>query len=237
MKKELPKQVLTHTAFRQDPIKALQESFLRANQKLKEHCRMDSVRTNVAVSGCTATLVLQIGRVAYLAHVGDSRAMVCTLRDGHLALKYVTEDHKPTRTDERTRIGSSNGEVRLLENETVPRLFIKGKNFPGIAVSRAFGDSVAASAGLICEPEVAILELTSEDAFIFVASDGIWEFLTEPEILMLIEDNSWENAASVLVESSWAQWLQHEDCSDDMTVLLLSLQSPSSEVTPNGEAD
>mmetsp|Transcript_27637 Transcript_27637/g.49875 ORF Transcript_27637/g.49875 Transcript_27637/m.49875 type:complete len:157 (-) Transcript_27637:2842-3312(-) len=150
--------------------------------------------------------------------------MIVRKTEGRLEHSYLTEDHKPTRPDEKLRIEKHNGEVRKLENDLIHRLFLKGKNFPGIAVSRAFGDTVAASAGLSCEPEVGVVDLTEEDCFVMIASDGIWEFMDEQDILKELDANSKDTRAAALVESSWQRWLLHEDSTDDMTVLLLALK-------------
>ncbi len=49
-------------------------------------------------------------------------------------------------------------------------------------MSRSFGDKVAATVGVICEPEIIEWKLTSEDKFLIVASDGLWEFLDSDEV-------------------------------------------------------
>jgi serine/threonine protein phosphatase PrpC len=48
-------------------------------------------------------------------------------------------------------------------------------------MSRSMGDLVAASVGVIPEPEFFELELTFSDKFIVIASDGVWEFISNEE--------------------------------------------------------
>ena len=45
---------------------------------------------------------------------------------------------------------------------------------PGLRVSRSLGDQVAATCGVIAEPELSHHKLTSDDRFLIVASDGLW---------------------------------------------------------------
>ena len=53
---------------------------------------------------------------------------------------------------------------------------------PGLAMSRSIGDFVAHSVGVSPNPEVIKFELQPDDKFIVIASDGVWEFLTNEEI-------------------------------------------------------
>ena len=49
---------------------------------------------------------------------------------------------------------------------------------PGLAMSRSIGDYIAHSVGVATDAEVKRFELTSEDKFLIIASDGVWEFLS-----------------------------------------------------------
>ena len=63
------------------------------------------------------------------------------------------------------------------------------QNTPGLAMSRSFGDQVAARVGVISEPGIENIYLEIEefiykkdDKFIILASDGIWEFISNIEV-------------------------------------------------------
>jgi serine/threonine protein phosphatase PrpC len=45
-------------------------------------------------------------------------------------------------------------------------------------MSRSIGDRVAHSVGVIPDPEVTEITLTEKDKFVVIASDGVWEFLS-----------------------------------------------------------
>lgn len=51
------------------------------------------------------------------------------------------------------------------------------QDVPGLAMTRSFGDLIAASVGVIARPEIWERELTKDDKFMIIASDGVWEFL------------------------------------------------------------
>jgi len=48
-------------------------------------------------------------------------------------------------------------------------------------MSRSLGDFAAKKVGLISDPEVQTLELTQQDQFIIIASDGVWDVCNSSE--------------------------------------------------------
>jgi serine/threonine protein phosphatase PrpC len=95
-------------------------------------------------------------------------------------------DHKPDRADEFERIMQSDGRVDPFREENgdpvgPARVWLKTQNIPGLAMSRSIGDLVAASVGVIPEPEFFELVLNESDKFMVIASDGVWEFIDNDE--------------------------------------------------------
>ena len=60
------------------------------------------------------------------------------------------------------------------------------EDIPGLAMSRSVGDLVAASVGVTCEPEFLNHDLTLEDKFLVIGSDGIFEFLSNEQVLKIV---------------------------------------------------
>ena len=54
---------------------------------------------------------------------------------------------------------------------------MKTEDIPGLAMSRSFGDAMAARVGVNAVPEIKEFQLTVEDKIMVLASDGVWEFL------------------------------------------------------------
>ncbi len=52
-------------------------------------------------------------------------------------------------------------------------------------MARSLGDLVAASVVVSPEPEVLDFELEPDDKFIVIASDGVWEFLSNERVFFL----------------------------------------------------
>ncbi len=56
-------------------------------------------------------------------------------------------------------------------------------DFPGTAFSRSIGDSLAKELGVIADPEMVTRELERGDEMIILASDGVFEFLTNQSVI------------------------------------------------------
>jgi len=53
-------------------------------------------------------------------------------------------------------------------------------------MSRSFGDNVSKLVGVTSEPEIIRMKLDKRDRFILLASDGVWEFISNQEVLQLL---------------------------------------------------
>lgn len=69
---------------------------------------------------------------------------------------------------------------------TQPKYLPPHLDLQGLAMSRSFGDNVSKAVGVSCEPEIIRMKLDKRDKFILLASDGVWEFISNQEVLQLI---------------------------------------------------
>lgn len=119
--------------------------------------------------GSTAVVAMVSGSHICLANCGDSRAVLS--RSG--TAYRLTRDHKPEMEDEQERIRSCGGKV----------LDFNGKRVMGLlAMSRAFGDHCLRDVGVVADPEITIIDRTQEDEFVVLASDGLWDALSDAEV-------------------------------------------------------
>jgi len=96
----------------------LKDSFNQIHEQTEEH----SDRTgefDCALSGttCTFAVIDTELRKLWIAHVGDSRAIICLKETGKYKAKEITLDHKPNLPGELSRIESMGGEVRKIEGD------------------------------------------------------------------------------------------------------------------------
>jgi serine/threonine protein phosphatase PrpC len=108
-----------------------------------------------------------------------------------LTCEALSRDHKPDDKLEAEVIINSGGRIDSYRdshgNALGPlRVWLKNEDIPGLAMTRSFGDMMAARVGVTAIPEFTELELTSNDKFIVLASDGIWEFLKNIEVARII---------------------------------------------------
>lgn len=93
-------------------------------------------------------------------------------------------------------------------------------------MTRSIGDLVASSVGVSWEPEVTKYKISTNDRFMIIASDGVWEFLENMEVVDMIKDyyvgNDIEGACDTLMKESLNKWKQEEDENvDDITFILI----------------
>lgn len=104
-----------------------------------------------------------------------------------LKIMPMSVDHKPSMQMEKYRITRKGGRVDTIRGNQgqklgPERVWLRDQELPGLAMSRSIGDYIAHTAGVIADPEVMRFELNQDHKFIVVASDGVWEFLTNEEI-------------------------------------------------------
>jgi serine/threonine protein phosphatase PrpC len=98
-------------------------------------------------------------------------------------------------------------------------------------MSRSIGDFVAASVGVSAEPEFFETELVEEDKFLVIASDGVWEFISNEEAVNIIYpfwmQGNPEGACDKIVKESVAHWKKEDEVIDDITVVIVFLNAKS----------
>jgi serine/threonine protein phosphatase PrpC len=55
-----------------------------------------------------------------------------------------------------------------------------------LALSRAFGDKAARKFGVISEPDIKTFNLSYEDDFLVIGSDGLFDVMKDSEISFLV---------------------------------------------------
>jgi len=223
VQQHLPKSFIQHANFCDEPEKALMAAFPATHQLCVDsqtECRFDT-----ALSGTTATLaMLREGRV-YLGHVGDCRAVLARRRGSDLVAEDLTVDHKPTVESERRRVQAVGGVVRRLEGDLPHRVFLAGKMYPGLSMTRSIGDTVGAPAGVTSTPEVCSLAVEQDWAFMLLATDGVWEFVTPAEAVAMIgrfPPSEAQQAVESLTQEAWNRWIKEEETVvDDITLICI----------------
>lgn len=66
------------------------------------------------------------------------------------------------------------------------RVWGKNSQSPGLAMSRSIGDDLATSLGVSSTPDVGYQVLTENDRYIVMGSDGIWEWLSNEQVMQVV---------------------------------------------------
>ena len=171
--------------------------------------------TEYELSGSCSISVLLVDNKMFVINLGDSRCVLGQRKGGdgdkpgEKICVEMSIDQKPMREDEKLRIIEKGGEVSDKSMGGAPRVYRKNDELPGLAVSRSIGDVVAHQVGVSCEPEVFEKELNSDDHFIVIGSDGVWDAMSSCEVVGFVFKNmemNREHCAILLAEECRNRW-------------------------------
>ncbi|CAA0821258.1 Probable protein phosphatase 2C 33 [Striga hermonthica] len=218
---------------RSEVVETLRDSFLKAFKVMDKELRMYS-NIDCFCSGTTAVTLVKQGQDIVIGNVGDSRAVLGTRGQNNLLTAVqLTVDLKPNLPAEEERIRKCKGRVFALKDEPdVARVWLPNLNSPGLAMARALGDFCLKDFGLISVPEISYRRITDEDEFVVLATDGIWDVLSNEEVVKIVGScPTHSNAARTLVESAARAWRSKFPTSkvDDCAAVCLFLGSNESD--------
>ena len=157
-----------------------------------------------AFPGCTAIAAFVYGDELFIANAGDCRGVLCrrtrnasgtasNAGETVYASLAVSDDHTPDNEKERARVEASGGMIRwLYDSYRIGEV--------GMQVTRSLGDLDLRNDGLTPDPEVLRVKLAKEsdgpkedgtiveDLFVVLASDGLFDVLTNSEVIALVND-------------------------------------------------
>ena len=236
-----------------DLSSTIKTAFILENKSLLRNRQIDS-----DLSGSTCISTIYTPQKLIIANVGDSRCILgkCIEKENGeekdeiigeknkknvkwLAVNLST-DHKPTIPEEAERILKFGGRIRPMKDEDgefigPPRVYMRDKDMPGLAMSRSFGDYFGSTAGVISEPEVTEYFFKPEDKILILASDGLFEFMDSQICIDIVKDyydkNDIVGCCEYLYKESTRRWIQEEeDTIDDITMILIFLEDIYDEV-------
>ena len=162
---------------------------------------------NKPKTGSTATIVYierQNGKkTLYCANVGDSRC-VLVRRNGVVRLSY---DDRVDDPNERARIIKQGG---FIFNDRV---------MGSLMLSRSFGDWDIKNFGVIVDPHITKVDITDDDLFIIIASDGVWDVIKDEDCLGLTQTNydTFEICKNIVVDAL------SKDSQDNLSCFVIQL--------------
>ena len=199
----------------------LTRAFRHAERDIEKNSDIDA-----NFSGTTCVMVLQVGEKILCANVGDSRAIMVKENNKIIPLSI---DQKPDDPEETKRIVENGGEISQFEEDGEKsgpfRVWKKGEEYPGIAMSRSIGDFIATTLGVVPVPKFLDEKIDNDTKFIVVASDGVWEFLENQKVADIVmpfyKKNDPDGACKALIKESTEWWNKEDVVVDDITAIVV----------------
>lgn len=173
----------------------------------------DFLKEDLHGGSCCVTALIRNGNLV-VSNAGDCRAVISRVG----VAEALTSDHRPSREDERDRIENLGGYVDLCRG--VWR--IQGS----LAVSRGIGDRHLKQ-WVTAEPETKVLRIEPEHDLLILASDGLWDKVSNQEAVdiarsFLVGNNKSQPllACKKLVDLSVSRGSM-----DDTSVMLIKLEN------------
>jgi len=235
-KNGLESRLLQHKHFAVDIKRAVTEIVSTLEEEL-----LEDKTINTDMSGTTFVMAVLRDQRLTAFNIGDSRLIIARRGDattptstarsvppsGFVA-SSITVDHKPDLPEERERIVKKGGRVFPIayeDGEGPQRVWLGESNIPGLAMSRSLCDHIVHSVGVSSVPDVTEHELTDEDAMLIIATDGLWEFVSNQEAVdIAASSDDPQQAVNTLIREAVRRWMGTEENVDDTTVCVAFLR-------------
>lgn len=176
-------------------------------------------------SGSTVVLVHISKEKIICANCGDSRAILISENGNGNTIVKLSRDHKPNLMEEKKRIIAAGGRVERIYGMGPFRVWFKDADYPGLAMSRSIGDTLAHKIGVSDIPEIMEFNINSvKPKALIVASDGVWEFMTNEQVKnILIKYTNNHDAlkcSKEIVEKARQIWKGTTYAIDDITCVV-----------------
>ncbi|XP_063415555.1 probable protein phosphatase 2C T23F11.1 isoform X3 [Mytilus trossulus] len=215
----LHKKILAQPYYSQGNIS---DSIRRGFLALDEEMMKDELMKD-ELAGTTAVIAIIKGSDIYCGNVGDSRA-VASVRG---VVEQLSYDHKPSNELEARRITAAGGFVEFNR--------VNGN----LALSRALGDFVFKKNEtkrpeeqiVTAYPDVVQKRITSDHEFIVLACDGIWDVLTNQEVVTFVRSRIAQGMQPDMICEELMTRCLAPDCEmgglgcDNMTVIIVCFLS------------
>ena len=218
------------------------EALTAAFEAVQSHLIVLGAQKSPAVpareSGACGLVAYLAGETLTVAGAGDCRAVLASKRGGELHATNLSTDHKVDLPAEQPRLEAASAFVSPAQGSETDDDFAPARVYesksepwrgPGLTMSRTLGDTDASVCGVIATPEVRTHEVQSEDAFLILASDGVWEFIDSDEAVHIVgraleSGLAASDAAHLLIMRAVIRWAQVEGSyRDDITAVVIYL--------------
>jgi serine/threonine protein phosphatase PrpC len=198
------------------PTDALAEAFVRTDIAFREELIVHQKSKRIVKKdwhpGCTAVTALIVGNKLFVANAGDCRAILS--RAGKPF--PMTRDHVASCPKERERVIKEGTEVKWqMDTWRVGEAALQ--------VTRSIGDDDLKPA-VTAQPEIIETALSADDEFLVMASDGLWDVISNEDVLSIIKDTVKEPG---MCSKRLATEAAERGSKDNITVIVVFLRPVS----------
>ncbi|XP_071716518.1 protein kinase and PP2C-like domain-containing protein [Rutidosis leptorrhynchoides] len=198
------------------PTDSLKEAFIKTDIAFRKE--LNSQRKSKGFiqkdyhPGCTAIVALIVQNRLFVANAGDCRAILCRAGCPYL----LSKDHVASCNEERERVTCVGGLVKWQ--------FDTWRVGPAaLQVTRSIGDDDL-KPGVTAEPEVTETVLTDDDEYLVMASDGLWDVLSNVEVVSIIKNTVKEPG---MCSKRLATEAAERGSNDNITIIVVFLRPVS----------
>mmetsp|Transcript_58781 Transcript_58781/g.128699 ORF Transcript_58781/g.128699 Transcript_58781/m.128699 type:complete len:309 (-) Transcript_58781:36-962(-) len=198
---------------------------VEATEHVQDHIRIMRYR-----SGATflALVVEEASSKAAFAWAGDSMGIL--VRQGMVAFRTSSHTAESEAEISRIRHHSPPYQYRLDDG------YLCALKRPSCVMpTRGLGDVDLESAGFLAVPETSDFMAMGEEDFVLIASDGIWDVLSEEDVLAHVQVGSWQTnlaTSEKLAKLAVQEWLRQYGRVSEADDVSVAIVQPRLSVTP-----
>ncbi|CCW60656.1 unnamed protein product [Phytomonas sp. EM1] len=219
LRDHLHKLILGHPEIMSSPEKAISDSIIKTDNDFLKRPEEDGNE-----SGCVCVVVVIIDDTFVIGNVGDCEAVLC--RGGTpnvLTVKHTLQSN----AKEVERVHDAGG--KIFHNRVGHPKF--NPSVISLGVTRAIGDAGfkldmytdGKPSGIISNPDTISVKLTSEDEFLVVASDGLWDVMSYGEVIDFCSRRLKSGETAQTITDELTQAALNKGATDNVTIILICL--------------
>ena len=188
-------------------------------------------------SGSTCLLLFLFNDEIICSNIGDSMCVLfnCSNED-RWTYEIISKIHKPDIPSEKKRILEEGGVVHPFYDEFgiydgPNRVYVKGKTYPGLSLTRSIGDLEAEKIGVILEPDIVFKKKDSTCKYLVLGSDGLWDVIKPYDVRRIVNPYFFrsdpDGACNALMKIASKNWNKEGCDRDDITIIVVFIGTPN----------
>ena len=202
-----------------------------------DHLLNTSINYDISQSGSTSVMLFLLNETLICSNIGDSQCFLFNCSPDDLwTFEALSKSHLASDETEQKRILEHGGEIHPYYDqdgifEGPDRIYAKNKVYPGLVMSRTFGDLEAKKIGVISEPDIIIKKIENNSKYVILGSDGLWDAVKPYDVIRIVRPyfnkGDIEGANQALMKKAKQQWDKDKEERDDITIIVVFIGTPN----------